>query len=122
MLTDPQSLTYNGTATSLPLVSSGTMSRDYVSADGSLRLSISHVQTKAGRWRRVIRVRHTKIAADPFTSGKNLSYDCSFSVIADMPSVGYTAAELDLVADSLLKWCTGSGSTAVFDRVVAGES
>lgn len=121
-LSDPQVVTYNAGSVNLPVTNVGTMSRTYSSADGSLVLDVSHVKTNKNRWRRLIRLRHNKIAADPFTSGKSLSFNMSVSVIVDVPNLGYTTSEQDLAIDALLKWCTGAGTTSSFDRVVAGES
>lgn len=121
MLTDPQSVTINGVATSLPLVSASEMSRTYMSNDGNVKLIVSHQRTKSARWRRLIKLYQKKVASDPFTSGKSNTYDMSAYINYDVPEIGFTVGEQKYVSDALVALLSAS-SGAIVTRVLGGES
>lgn len=101
MLTDPQSITYNGVATSLPRVSTAGRSSTYESADGSLRLTVTH--TNGRRERSEIRIDHTKVSSDPLFPSQNKPYSLSVYGVVNRPlNTGYTDAEAQLVYDALV--------------------
>jgi hypothetical protein len=61
---DPQSVTISAVTSSLPRVSTGQGTSEYLSADGLIKLSASNAYGR--RTRRVLRLDHSKITADPF--------------------------------------------------------
>lgn len=100
MLTDPQSITYDGSATSLPRVSVQGRSSTYESADGSLKLTVSHTNGK--RERSEVRLDHTKVSSDPLFPSQNKPYSLSVYGVVNRPlNTGYTDAEAQLVYDAL---------------------
>lgn len=115
---DPQSLTINSVAVSLPRTAFGTSSGAFTAADGNVKLSISHQSGK--RNRHVIRVDHSKIASDPFVSSVNAKFSMSAYVVIDVPATGYTAAEAKQVADGLAAYLTASSGSNI-TRVLGGE-
>lgn len=118
-LSDPQSITINSVAISLPRVTVKDSSAAYSSADGLTKLSVSNAYSK--RTRRVIRVDVSKIAADPLISAQNIKYNMSTFLVVDVPITGYTNAEAKLVIDGFLTALTAS-SGALVTKVLGGES
>lgn len=74
-------------------------------ADGTIILSMSHQPASNGRVRHNIRVDHSKVAADPFTSGLSRTYSMSAYLVVDVPALGgYTVAEQKDVVDGLVDY------------------
>lgn len=119
MFSDPQSVTINAVAVSLPRVASGENSGGYKSADGNVDMQISHQYGK--RSRRRVRLHHQKVAADPLSTGYNKSYDMSCTLVLDTPDVGYTAAEAKYVIDAFIAYLSAS-SGANITKILGGES
>lgn len=116
---DPQSITINAIANSLPRVAaknvnSGAFSKD----DGNVAMSVSHQIGK--RARRTIRVDHRKVAADPFVTGMNTSFSMSVYLVVDAPLVGYTIAEQKQVVDGFTAYLTASTGAKV-TQLLGGE-
>lgn len=118
-LPDPQSVTISGTATSLPRTGFTNTSGTFASADGAISETVSHQYGK--RTRHLIRLDHSKVAADPFTSGINTKYAASVYIVVDQPNVGYTSAELKAVVDGFLAQLAASSGTLI-TRILGGES
>lgn len=119
MLTDPQTVTINAVAQTLPRTSSGVNQGVFTKDDTTVKLSISH--TYAKRTRRMVRIDFSKIAADPLISSQNIKYSLSAYLVVDLPTTGFTVAETKLVTDGFLAWMTAS-SGANMTKVLGGES
>jgi len=117
-LTDPQSITISGTPISLPRTSVRVNGSTYTSSDGLVALRVDH--TYGRRNRRVARIDHSKIAADPFT-GSNVKYSMSWYVVEDAPTVGYTIAERKAVYDGF-KAMLAASTDALITKLEGGES
>jgi urease gamma subunit len=115
---DPQSVTINSIAISLPRVGSGVGTGQFKANDGLVTLSVSHANGK--RNRRTMRLEHHKTAADPFT-GNNVDYSMTFYVVADVPKYGYTVAEQKQVVDGFLAFLTAS-TGAKITQLLGGEN
>lgn len=119
MFTDPQSVTINAVAVSLPRISSGPNSGVFQSNDGTVKESVSHQYGK--RTRHLLRIDHSKWAADPLVSGNNQKYSMSFYVVADVPAIGYTVAEQKQVIDGFIAQMNAS-SGALITKFLGGEN
>jgi len=108
---DPQSVTINAVANSLPRVSNVGSTSIYRKDDGTVDLTVMHSGTK--RFRRAIRLHHTKVAADPFAAGINKSYDMSVTLAVDVPPIGYTIAEQKQIVDSLVAYLSATSGARV---------
>jgi hypothetical protein len=117
--TDPQSITISGTPISLPRVSSGDNESKYSSSDGLVDLSASH--TYGRRTRRVLRVDHSKVAADPFIPAQNREVSMSNYMVFDIPNVGYTNADVQAVYSGFKALFTAT-SDALIVKLLGGES
>ena len=119
MFSDPQSVTINAVANSLPRTSSGVNSGAFTKDDGLVALSISHSLGK--RNRRVVKLTHSKIAADPLLAGINVKASMSVHVVVDAPETGYTLAEAKQIVDGLTAYLTASSGANV-TKLLGGES
>jgi hypothetical protein len=119
MYTDPQSVTINAVANSLPRTSSGVNSGAFQKDDTTVKLEISHQYGK--RNRRLVKLTHSKIAPDPLISSTNIRYSMSVNLVVDVPTTGYTVAEAKQVVDGFLAWGTAS-SGANITKLLGGEN
>lgn len=115
---DPQSIN-NGTAVSLPRTGFGINSGVFTSADGTIKLTISHTNGK--RNRSIVRVDYNKIAADPFVSGQNNKVSMSTYVLVDSPIQGYSSTEIVANVAALLSMLTAT-TNAKLTQFVGGEN
>lgn len=119
-LSDPQSITIGGVTSSLPQVNSGNYSSDYASADNLVHLLVSHNYGK--RIRRVIRVNHQKVAADPLLAAVNRIEGCSIYTVFDIPANNiYTPTQVMEVYDGFRDQL-GANTDALITKVLGGES
>jgi hypothetical protein len=116
---DPQSVTINAVAQSLPRVSSGEDKGAFRKDDATVGLKVSHSYGK--RVRRVIRLDHQKVATDPLVPTQNAPYSMSISLVVDAPPVGYTVAEQKQIVDGLTAYLTASSGANV-TKLLGGES
>ncbi len=119
MLTDPQSVTINAVAVSLPAVSRAANASVYQSNDGNTKLSISH--NYGNRTRRTARLDFSKVAADPLVSAQNIKYSMSAYLVIDQPITGFTVAEAKQIVDALTAYLTASTGAKV-TNILGGES
>lgn len=119
MYSDPQSLTINSVAQSLPRTSSGTNSGVFTKDDGNVKLTVSHQYGK--RNRRQLRVDFRKVAADPLATGYNKEYSMSTYLVVDVPTVGFTVAEQKQVVDALSAYLTATSGSNV-TKLLGGEN
>ncbi len=115
MLADPQSVTINAVATSLPRTSQGATQNVYTSADGNTIMTTKQNIT-ASRFRREIRLSQKKIAADPI-SAVNTEKGVSVYLVIDEPRAGFTDAEIGYLIDALKAWTTSVN----YLKVLGGE-
>jgi hypothetical protein len=116
VLTDPQSVTINGVATSLPKTSNGPSTNQFTSADGKTVMTTKQNVTTS-RFRREVRLAQTKIAADPI-SAVNKESGFSVYLVIDEPRSGvFSDTEIGYVIDALKTWL----SSANYNKVLGGE-
>lgn len=116
---DPQSVTINAVANSLPRVSSGVNTGSFRKDDGNVNLSVAHTYGK--RTRRQVRIDFSKIAADPLISAQNIKYSMSAYLVVDTPITGFSVAEAKQVIDGFLAWMSAS-SGAKITQLLGGEN
>lgn len=118
MFADPQSVTINAVANSLPRVGVGPSNGIFRKDDGTVKLTISHAENK--RARRMIRLDHSKVAADPYITGDNIPVSMGVWLALDVPLLGYTVTEQDQVVDGFLAFLTASSNAATL-KLLGGE-
>ena len=119
MLADPQSVTINAVANSLPAIARGTNTSKYQKDDGNVALSIAHSYGK--RTRRTCRLDFSKVAADPLISSQNIKYSMSAYLVIDTPVTGFTVAEAKQIVDALTGYLTATSGAKV-TNILGGES
>jgi hypothetical protein len=107
MFADPQSITVNTVAQSLPAVSRAPDASVYRKDNGDYSLSIQKQRTR-NRRRYAIRVDARKIAPDPLASSNNVEYTSTVILSMNAPFVGYTNAEIKDLALALSAWATSA--------------
>lgn len=107
---DPQSITVNAIAQSLARVKSDGYRSEYAKADDTFRLTISHQESKSGRIRRMARVDHKVVAADPLSS-ENEYKSTGVYLVIDQPEFGFSDAEIDYDVQALCDWLTTANVT-----------
>nr|QDH86810.1 MAG: hypothetical protein H3BulkL172605e138_000003 [Leviviridae sp.] len=117
--TDPQSVTISGTTTPLPRTSTGDGTSKYQSSDGLITFTASTAYGR--RMRHVLRLDHSKIAADPLAPAMNAKVSASVYLVIDEPNVGYDNTELLAIYTGLKTLVTAS-SDALVSKVLGGES
>jgi hypothetical protein len=119
LFTDPQSITINAVANTLPRTGVGASSASYSKDDGNVKLSVSHSYGK--RTRRTARIDFRKTAADPLFPAQNTPYSMSTYIVADVPATGFTVVEQKQIIDALSAWLTASSGANV-TKLLGGES
>jgi len=116
---DPQSVTINSVAVSLPRVGSGVNVGSFSKDDGTVKLGVSHQYGK--RVRRTVRIDHTKFATDPLVSSQNVLRSGSVYLVADFPIQGYSITEQKQIVDALTAYLTAA-SGARTTQLLGGEN
>lgn len=117
MLSEPQTITVNGAAATLPRVTFGDRNGLFESVSTGHRLRVSHLLGR--RNRRTVRLDFTKTAADPLLDGVSREYSMSAYIVLDHPPVGFTPVEVENNVKALTGWLAGAGNLT---KVVNGES
>lgn len=113
---DPQSITINGTAVSLPRTKFGPTG-EFTSADQQYSLRIMPTSTKS-RARRELRIVHNQVVVDPLASDRSIPISSSVYVVVDTPLVGESTTNVALLLTSLKDYLAAAGNIT---RVVNGE-
>lgn len=118
-LSDPQSIKINGVTSSLPRIESGKNESAYQSSDGLIRLSLASAY--GNRTRRVLRLDHSKLTADPFIPSQNVRVSMSNYMVFDVPPAGYSLEDQKKVYEGLKELFTAS-TDKIITQLLGGES
>jgi hypothetical protein len=102
MFADPQSVTINSVAKSMPRISSKDLSATYQKDDQSFKLTISHLISNK-RIRSMVRIDQRAIVPDPLTAVNDYE-TLSFYFVIDRPEAGFSATEVDYLVQGLKTW------------------
>lgn len=103
---DPQTITIDTVAQILNRVKSDGYQSIYSKGDESVKLTISHQESK-GRTRRMARVDKRVVAADPLTSEHEYK-SLGVYVVLDEPEYGFSDDDIDDVVQALVAWLTSA--------------
>lgn len=117
MFADPQTVTVDSVAQTLPAISREPMKSTYREDVGEYELVISHQENRS-RNRRTVRLNRAKTAADPFIPANNVEVSHSIYLVIDSPIAGFSATELKDDALGLAAWLTSANVL----KVLGGES
>lgn len=116
MLTDPQSVTVNAVAISLPRTQMGPTQNVYTSADGLTSFTTKQNVT-ASRFRREVRIAQKKISADPI-SAVTAERGVSVYLVIDEPKNNiFSDVEIGYLIEALKSWSTSTN----YNKVLGGE-
>lgn len=113
--TDPQSITVNAVAKSMPRISTEGQRSVYQKPEEDFKMTISH-QAARDRTRRMVRVDQRVVATDPLTSASEYKTLGVYLVI-DEPEYGFSDTEIDYLVQALKGWA----STANILKVCGNE-
>lgn len=116
MFSDPQSITVNTVAQSLPATGRLADSSIYRKDDEAYELVVSHQYGSRKRFN--VRVNAKKTVADPLVTGKNLPVSSSVHLTMDVPLLGFTNTEIKDIALALTAWATSANLL----KVLGGET
>lgn len=102
MFADPQSVTVNSVAQSMPRITSDGTKSLYQKTDESWKLTISHQRTSQ-RIRSMARIDQRAVVADPLTSVNDYE-TLSFYVVLDRPPVGFSQTQCEQIIAGLKTW------------------
>jgi len=107
MFTDPQSVTVNAVAKSMPkILSEGTKSV-YRTSDGLFEMTVSH-QLSRQRIRSLVKISQRAIVPDPLTSAND--YETLIAqIIIDRPEVGFDATTIGYLITGITAWINTAG-------------
>lgn len=119
---DPQSITFNTVAKSLPRVSSVENGSSYLFNDGTdvFKMDISHSYAKS-RIRHLVKLGHQRAAADVYQPAVNTLSQMSAHLVVDVPVVGFTPIQQYYVFAALIDNLRASTETNIL-KVIGGES
>jgi len=102
MLSDPQSITVNSVAQSMPRVSTGGTKSTYQKADLTYTLNVSHTTAK-DRIRSMARIDQRAIVPDPLTAVNDYE-TLSVYVVIDRPLAGFSSTQVDQLVTGFKSW------------------
>jgi hypothetical protein len=114
MFADPQVVTVNAVAQSMPRITSTGKSAVYQKADGTFQLTISHSESK-GRIRSMGRIDQKAVVADPLTAVNDYE-TLSFYFVFDRPDFGFSQTQVDQLIAGLKTWLDTTASGKLFGR------
>lgn len=105
-LTDPQSITVNAVAKSMPRLSNDGMHTIYQMDDQTFTLDIQHFSTaanKKSRVRSLVKFIQRAIVADPLTAVNDYDF-VTVSLQIERPEFGFTATQIDQMVAGFKTW------------------
>lgn len=118
MFADPQTVTYNAVAKTLPAISRGDTTSEYRLDETGIVYDFTLSHQFAKRKRVVARLRRDSFSADPLIPAQNILASATATLTIDFPNVGITTAEAQLLAKALVTWL----SDANILKLAAGET
>ncbi len=117
MFADPQTVTVNAVAQTLPAISREPHKSTYREDIGEYALLISHSEGKS-RNRRVVRLDRVITTADPFIPAQNVEVSASYYLVIDHPNAGFSVTQMKDDVLGLAAWLTSANVI----KVLGGES
>lgn len=114
MFADPQVVTINAVAKSMPRVTSDGTKSLYQMTDESFKLTISH-QKSNQRIRSMARIDQRAIVPDPLTAVNDYE-TLSFYCVVDRPLVGFTQTQVDQLIAGLKTWLDTTASGKLYGQ------
>ena len=114
MFSDPQSVTVNSVAQSMPRVETNGRKSVYRKADETYTLTISHTPNK-DRVRSMARIDQKAVVPDPLTSVNDYE-TLSFYVVVDRPLAGFTMTQTEQLIAGFKTWLDNTAIDKLFGQ------
>jgi len=114
MFTDPQVVTVNAVAQSMPRISSTGTSAIYQKSDESYKFTISHNKSNQ-RIRSVVRIDYRAVVADPLTAVNDYE-TLSFYVVLDRPFVGFSQTQCEQLIAGFKTWLDNTAIGKIYGQ------
>lgn len=115
-LADPQSVTINGVATSLPRAGLTLNEGKFIDSTGQVVFTAKHDSNR--RVRHTVKLQKSAIVADPLVPSVNQNVSYSAHIVIDIPKNGVSNTEALYIANALVAWATSTN----LGKVLGGES
>lgn len=102
MLNDPQVITINSVAKTMPRISTSGLASVYQNSDETFKLTVSH-QKSGKKIRSMMRVDQRVIVPDPLTSVNDYETLTYYSVI-DRPEIGFSLVQVQQLVAGYQVW------------------
>jgi len=105
-LADPQSITVNAVAKSMPRITSSGQNSTYQMGDQTFGLNVKHTpfsKDKKSRVKSLASFTQRKVVADPLTAVNDYE-NLIISVQIDRPLAGFTSTEVDQMVTGFKSW------------------
>jgi hypothetical protein len=119
MLSDPQSITYAGSAVSLPAIGRSDTLSEYKNTVAGVVYDLQVSHSFKTRNRAVVRFQRTAAVTDPLVPAQNITASMTATLTVDFPTTGFTSSDADSLAQALLAWASTSG---LMIRLCNGET
>lgn len=116
---DPQSITIDGTAISLPRLSTGTKKGLFAASDNSTRIEVD--PRSGNRLSTSARLYQNKVVTDPLVTTTNIVVGDMVSLTINRPLAGYSDDDIVKQVTGFISWLT-AGTNANLKKLIAGES
>jgi hypothetical protein len=117
LFTDPQSVTVNAVAQSMPRVETNGKKSVYSKSDETFKLTLSHTPSK-DRIRSMARLDQRAIVTNPLDSTQSDYDTLSFYVVIDRPLYGFTMTQTEQLITGFKAWL----DTTAVDKLFGQES
>jgi len=114
MFSDPQVITVNAVAQSMPRVETNGKKSIYQKNDGSFTLTVSHSASK-DRIRSMARIDQKAIVPDPLTAVNDYE-TLSFYAVIDRPMAGFSTTQVDQLIAGFKTWLDTTASGRLFGQ------
>lgn len=118
---DPQSVTVNAVAKTLPRTSSGTNSGAFKLIESAADYTLTVSSSYGKRTRRTIRLDQSKISADVLIPSQNTKSSMSCYMVVDVPVNGFSVTEQKYIVDALVGFLAASSGAKV-TQLLGGEN
>lgn len=113
---DPQSVTYNTVAKSMPRTGTSLSEGTFMDANREFSLVIRH--SFGSRYRHLAQLKMDSIVSNPLVPDQNFAVSAHAHLVIDAPKNGLTATEVTDLAKAIVTWAT----PANIAKLVAGEN
>lgn len=113
---DPQSVTVNAVAKSLPRTGSSLNEGSFVASDREYSLTIKH--SYGSRMRHLAQLKRDAIVSNPLVPDQNYAVTSHAHIVIDAPRNGLSATEIGYIANAIVAWAT----PANIAKLVSGEN